>query len=124
MELLDTSAWIEYFKGSEKGLFVKKLIEENEVYTSAITIAEISKWFYENNHDIKLGISQIKINSIIIELSEEILIESGKKYVDLRKINNKIGLIDVIIYVSSQIYNLDLITKDSDFKNLANVKII
>ena|SRR3989344_1244946 len=124
MRLLDTSAWIEYFKGSEKGLFVKKLIEENEVYTSAITIAEISKWFYENQGDFKFALKQLKNNSIILDLNEEILIESGKQYVNLRKNNNKIGLIDVIIYITSQLYNLELITLDLDFRNLSNVKII
>ena len=124
MKLLDTSVWIEYFKGSESGLIIKKIIEENEVYTSAITIAEISKWFSENGKDNGTALKQLKNNSITLYPNEEILVESGKKYTGLRKINKKIGMIDVIIYISSQLYNLELITKDLDFKNLPNVKII
>ena len=124
MKLLDTWAWIEYFKGSEDGFKIKKLIEKKEVYTSAISLAEISKWFYQNKCNVGLGVKQIKQNSIIINLEEDILIESGKKYVELRKIKKDIGLIDVIIYTTAISYGLALITKDPDLLELPSVEEI
>ncbi len=124
MKLLDTSAWVEYFKGSEKGRRIKIILAEPEVYTSAISIAEISKWLYENNIPPELGVEQLKINSIIINLEEPILIESGKRYFALRKIKPKIGLIDTIIYVSAIIHNFTLVTTDFDFQGLPKVEIV
>lgn len=124
MKLLDTSAWVEYFQGSEKGKKVRNFLVEPEIYTSAMTLAEISRWFTENNISVDMGITQIKTNSIIIDVEERVLVESGRKYVALRKIKPKIGLIDAIIYVTAVQHNLTLITGDFDFKGLPDVEII
>ncbi len=124
MKVLDTSAWIEYFKGSKKGEIISKIIENTQVYTNIISLAEIAKWFSQNNENIEFFIDQIKTNSIIMELHENILIESGKAYVNLRKIKNKISLIDVIIYTSATINSLELISTDKDFEGLPSSLII
>lgn len=124
MRLIDTSAWVEYFKGTPKGKKVKAMIAEGETYTSAITLAEITKWFNENNLPVEIALHQIKTNSILIPVEEEILIESGKLYTHLRKRKPKIGLIDVIIYSSALLHDLTLITKDSDFSGLPKVEMI
>ena len=124
MIILDTWAWIEFLKGSEKGEKIKSIIENNEIYTSAISIAEISKWVDQNKLEVNERIEKIKQNSKIIYLEETTLIESGKKYNELRKIKKNIGLIDVIIYTTSLLYNLILVTNDEDFSNLPNVQRI
>jgi len=124
MKLLDTSAWIEYFKATDKGVKIKQLIENSAVFTSAISLAELPKWVKENNLDLDWAIDQIKTNSQIINIDESIFIDSGKRYIDLRKLNNKIGLIDAIIYTTAIANNLDLMTTDYDFTNLINVKML
>lgn len=124
MKLLDTSAWVEYFKGSEKGKKVLKIAAEEEMYTSAITFAEIARWVVDNGGDVYFVLSQIKKNSVIIQLEEPILVESGKIYRSLRKIKKSIGLIDVIIYVSALLHGLELVTGDYDFQGLPAVVMI
>lgn len=124
MKLLDTSAWVEYFKGTAKGEIVKQYLKEENVYTSAITLAEITKWGVENNNDCVIIVSQIKTNSIIILVEEEVLLNAGKLYVQLRKLKPKIGLIDTIIYASALLHDLTLISCDRDFSDLPNVELI
>jgi len=124
MKLLDTSAWVEYFKGSEKGRKVKLILAELPTYTSALTFAEISKWFADNHLPIEIGIKQIKINSIVLSIEEKVLIESGKRYALLRALKPKIGLIDTIIYVTARLHNLTLVTGDYDFKGLESVELV
>ncbi len=121
MILLDTWAWIEYFK---KDYLVKQIIDSHECYTSAISIAEISKWALQNSHDADFLINAVKKNSIIIELEENILKEAGKNYVKMRKISKYIGMIDVIIYATAQLHKLQVLTGDPDFKNLPGIKIL
>lgn len=123
MKLLDTSAWIEYFRGSTQGEIVKMELSK-EAATSAITLAEISQWFTKNNSDVSVAIEHIKRNSILIELEEDILVESGKLYVKLRPTRAKIGLIDAIIYMTAQIHGLSLLTSDSDFQGLPQVEML
>ncbi|HLC86000.1 MAG TPA: PIN domain-containing protein [Candidatus Nanoarchaeia archaeon] len=124
MKLLDTSAWVEYFKATQKGTKIKKLIENSVVYTSAISLAELPKWIKENNLDLDWAIDQVKVNSTILSTDESLFIDSGKNYVDLRKLNKKIGLIDTIIYTTAILNHLDLMTTDSDFINLINVEML
>ncbi len=124
MKLLDTSAWVEYFKGTEKGRKVRDILAANPTYTSAITLAEITKWLTENAIDLEVPLHQIKINSVLTPLEEPILIESGRRYAILRKVRKKIGLIDAIIYVSAGLHALILVTNDFDFIGLPNVEML
>ncbi|MBI2147777.1 PIN domain-containing protein [Candidatus Woesearchaeota archaeon] len=123
MKLLDTSAWVEYFKGSTMGEAVKRELSK-EAATSAITLAEISSWFTKNKGDVSVAIEHIKRNSIIIGLEEDILVESGKLYINLRSSRTKIGLIDAMIYMTAQIHGLSLLTSDSDFRGLPQVEML
>ena len=43
MVVLDTYAWVEYFRGSERGLVVKEFLEKGEVVTPSITLAELAR---------------------------------------------------------------------------------
>lgn len=123
--LLDTSCWVEYFKGTEKGKKIKGLMEKQEVfYTCPITIAEISVWCHKNNKPLQDFITSIKKLSVMLDMSEDILAESGKIYHEERKSNGKIGLIDCIIYATAQIHGLILLTKDTDFRNLKDIKML
>ena len=123
--LLDTSYWVEYFKGTEKGKKIKDLMEKQEIfYTCPITIAEISVWCHKNNKPPQDFITLIKKMSVILDMGEDILAKSGRIYHKERKKNGKIGLIDCIIYATAQIHGLILLTKDTDFKNLPDVKIL
>ena len=124
MILLDTWAWVEYFKGTKNGEKIANIIKTEQTYTSAISIAELSKWFYDNNADIEIAINQLKENSIILELNDNILIEAGRLHSQLRKTRKKIGIIDTIIYATSLIKSLEVLTNDSDFLGLPNVKNI
>ncbi len=122
--LFDTSAWIEFFKGTDKGAKVKDILENQEVYTSAISLAEITKWCVESGLDISVILSHVRRNSIIIEVEDDILIRSGEIYGELRKISSKISLIDVIIYVSATTHGLFLLTTDTDFRKLPMVEML
>ncbi|MBS3151855.1 hypothetical protein J4230_00435 [Candidatus Woesearchaeota archaeon] len=51
-------------------------------------------------------------------------INCGKNYIELRKINKKIGLIDSIIFTTSIMNDIGLVTKDNDFKYLRGVELI
>ncbi len=42
MPVYDTYAWIEYFRGSEKGAVVKRLLESQKGYTPSIVLAEVA----------------------------------------------------------------------------------
>lgn len=124
MILLDTSAWIEYLNSTELGNKIKDLFYQKiGIYTCQLTIAEISVWCYKNNENPDKYLDKIKKLSSILEISEDILVASGRTYWEERK-NGKLGLIDSIIYTTARFHGLVLWTKDGDFKKLPGVEML
>ena len=125
MILVDTSVWVEIFKDTKKGqIALEKLKQSETIYLSNISIAEIVAWSERNSIDseeLLVGISQ---TANYLELDNQILKEAGLRYNKIRSLNQKIGLIDVIIYTAAQMHGLKLISCDNDFENLPNVEIV
>src|SRR3989344_6549975 len=126
MMLLDTSAWIELFQGTEKTLVVKNILEKEENFTSTITFAEVVNWCLKNSKEDKITeyIEGIKDGSTILDLNEAIIISAGKLNYERKKIVKNWGMVDSLILATSLFYDLKIITKDSHFKDLENVEIL
>lgn len=123
--LLDTSAWIEYFKGTDLGENVKEIVKSDKtLFTNLLTIAELTQWADKYSQDKIKILGFVYQRSKMLELSYEILENAGVEYNKLRKIKEKIGMIDVIIYTSVVAHNLILLTKDRDFEGLVGVELL
>jgi predicted nucleic acid-binding protein len=122
--LLDTSAWIEFFIGSEKGKRVKDVLYKNDSYTSIVTLAEVTNWALKESRDAEFLVKAIKQLSNIIELDEDMAVLAGKLNFERKKSNKKWGMLDSFILASGSIYGLKILTKDSDFKDLSDVEIL
>lgn len=116
--LFDTWAWIEFFNGSKQGLKASELLKANDCFTSAISLAEISKWCERNNLDSVKKISEVKAFSTIIPLDEQLLISAGKIAFERQKIQKDFGLIDAIILSTAKSYNFKIVTGDLHFKEV------
>jgi|YelNatPaOPRAMG01_1025707.scaffolds.fasta_scaffold05032_4 predicted nucleic acid-binding protein len=124
--LLDTSVWIEFFQGAEKSKRVEDILKTEENFTGIITFAEVVNWCLKNNiqDKIKDYIEGIKNGSTILGLNEPIVILAGKINYERKRIEKDWGMMDSIILATAQIYNLKVLTKDSQFKDLPNVEIL
>jgi len=116
--IVDTYAWIAYFEGKTE---YKTPIEENELYTPSIVLAEISRILArkkvpkEKSAEI-LGF--IKKRSLILSLDETNAVEAGAKTE-----KEKLYLIDGIIY-SYVSENMRLLTGDKHFRNKSHIDFI
>lgn len=126
MIILDTSAWIEFFQGSEKGDLVKEYLVKEDVYTCETSFAEIMNWCLKSNLSEKAEeyIEGIKKGSKIISLDEDIILLAGKLNFEMKKSVKNLGMMDSFILAASLSYNLRIVTKDNHFKELENVVII
>ncbi|TXT63781.1 MAG: PIN domain protein [Promethearchaeota archaeon] len=121
--LLDTYAWIEYFRGSSKGEIVNDLIDSEIIYTSIISIAELSDKYYRENlsEEWQDRYRFIVSESYIIQLSMEIAQRSGTRKWKLREENEDIGLADAMIIETAIQKKLTLVSGDPHFENLDNL---
>jgi len=118
--VLDTYAWIEYFKGSmEKA---RKFIDGNfELFTPSIVIAELSdKYRRENIQEWEVRNRFIKLKSRIIYLDEKIADKAGELKQLLRKTHKDAGIADAIILAHAYALDAKILTGDEHLKDLEN----
>ncbi|MBS3089500.1 PIN domain-containing protein [Candidatus Pacearchaeota archaeon] len=116
--VIDTYAWVEYFKGSEEGKVAKPYIEEGENTTSVFTIAELSEKYKRENkkfeEDCKFVLSKTKI----IEVSVDIAKLAGELNAENKKKIKNWGMADAIILATANMLKARVITGDEHFKTL------
>ena len=113
--LLDTYAWVEYFRGTAKGIKVKRILEEKQCFTCAISLAELSQWIAKENLDKDKILETVKKLSIILALDNDILEAAGAINCQKKLKNRSFGMIDAIILAASKAYSLKIVTGDRHF---------
>ncbi len=116
--VIDSSAWIEYFSGTEKGKKVKELIGTNEIFTTSISIAEICSKFKRSKMNPTQAFEIILSNSKIIDTNKELSFNAGILHAEIRLSKPKFSLSDAYAVVAARGLNAKVVTSDYDFKGL------
>ncbi len=123
--VLDSHAWIEYFKGTKNGEKVKNFLENQPCVTPSIVIAELSDKYSRDNNDFQKQIDFILGKSNVIGLNTKLAIDAGKiKQIVRKKCKNNFGLADAIILATAREQNGKVVTGDHHFKELKNVEFL
>ncbi len=120
--LWDTNTAIYYLQqqfppNAEK--FMDTLLQTEQPVISAITEIELLCWKTASEQDITVLQNFIN-DALVIELEQSVKLKTA----EVRK-SHKIKLPDAIIAATSLVYNLTLVTRNTDdFKNIAEIKLI
>jgi len=112
MILVDTSIWIDYFKGIESALPLMNLIDSNSICTNDLVLAELlpSLKVRKESELIRL-LESVERYSISIDWNEIINMQSY----NLKNGINKVGIPDLIIAQNAIQNDLKLYAKDKHF---------
>lgn len=116
--IVDACVWIEYLK--ENNAF-KQLIEENNLKTSTVAIAEIVKILFRDKTQpelIKKALAVITRKSAVLELDFETAAKAGEIAV-----KEKLPLADAVIYAYASPDDF-VLTADDDFEGKPFVKLV
>lgn len=117
--LLDSWAWIEYFKGSKAGLKVKEYVEgQHEVLISTINIAEVCCFLLREKQDVVFA-EFMQQRSFVVPLTSDLAFEAAEL-----KVKHKMGLSDAIVLATGMEYGATIVTGDEDFKGMKNVILL
>lgn len=119
MNIVDSSAWLEYFTDTKNAKNFARVIEESEsILIPSIILYEVfKKVLSERGEDMALRIiAHMKLGKIV-DLNLEIALWAAR----LAK-EHKLPMADSIILATAQKYNATIWTQDSDFKNFKGVK--
>ncbi len=118
MPVYDTYAWIEYFRGSEKGAVVKRLLETQEGYTPSIVLAEVARKYRRegfNEDDILKRLLFIVSKTEVVTIDIEISLKASEIYLELLELSKKLrlrtpSLADAIVYSIAMLKQDKLVT--------------
>ena len=114
--IVDTYAWIEYFRGSASQE-LKRIIERETIYTPTIVLGELKKKYVEDNvSGFDVNLEDIRSRSHIIDLDEKTAIRAGE--IRATTTIKNMGFIDCILIASAEISNAKVLTGDQHFKGL------
>jgi predicted nucleic acid-binding protein len=124
--IVDAWAWIEYFRGTEYGAKLNDLFEDpaNDIYTCAITVAEITSKTAREDRDVEAAYDLLMSNSQIIKLDEQISKQAGLLHCKMRQTSKDFGIADAFILAAANKLEAKIITGDPHFKGLKNAVML
>ena len=124
--IVDAWAWIEYFRGTEYGAKLNDILEDptTDIYTCAITVAEIISKTSRENRDVEAAYDMLLSNSQIMKLDEKISKQAGLIHFKMRQTSKDFGIADAFILAAANKLEAKIITGDPHFKGLENAIVI
>ena len=121
MNVVDTSGWLEYFKGGlNSSKFAPAIKDTQQLIIPTICIYEISKVILrESDENHLLQVLAAVQKGKVIELSPALSTTAAKI-----SLQHKLPMADSIIYATAQLFNATVWTQDIDFENLPNVNYV
>jgi len=129
--VVDSYAWIEYFRGTSAGVKAKRYIEEEDSATPTIVIAELSRKLLkeieagrETPEGRKARLEFIKTSTIIVNLTQDIAVLAGEIDVERKREVKGWGLADSIILATARKNKAKVVTGDEHFRDLVDEAIM
>jgi predicted nucleic acid-binding protein len=114
--LIDSSAWIEYFRGNQKYSFIKNLISINAICTNDIILTELlPQIIHKKEHNLAELLNSVRKHELIIDWHEIRDIQ----LLNLKHGNNNIGISDIIIMQNCMQNELKIVAHDKHFEAMA-----
>lgn len=124
--VVDAWAWVEYLIGSKHGVKLKEVLDEenSEVYTCAITLAEVISKVARERRDVEAAYTMLLSNSQVININEELSLQAGLLHCEMRKSLKDFGLADAYVLATARKLKAKVLTGDLHFKNVKDAVLI
>ena len=119
MNVVDSSAWLEYFAGGPNaGFFAPAIEETEELIVPSIVLLEVFKRFLQQRSESDaLQAAAIIRQGRIVDLDGTLALSAAKIGV-----TSKLPLADSVILATARRFDATVWTQDEDFGGLPNVK--
>jgi len=114
--LVDSSAWIEYFRGNPKYSFINELINTNAVCINDIILTELlPSIIHKKEHRLAELLTCVKKYDLTVDWQEIRNIQ----LLNLGQGNNNVGISDIVIAQNCMQNELKIIANDKHFEVMA-----
>lgn len=124
--LMDAYAWIEYLRGSRAGEKVRAVFDEegNEVYTCAVTIAEVVSKTAREGQDVDVAYGILLNNSQVVNVDEEVSKMAGLLHAEMRRVERDFGLADAYVLATARRLGAKVLTGDLHFRRVKEAILV
>ena len=121
--VVDSSAWIEYLKGSKKGERVRELISSAAIYTTVFIAAEVFAKYAKENKNVQDAVIALS-TAALVSLNLEDAALTAQPYVSQRSLHEKFGMADAHVVAIAKKIGATILTCDNDFKDIPEATVI
>ena len=118
MSLVDTSVWINYFKGREEVKRLDTFIETNSIVVNDLILAELLP-FINQKKEYELQNLLLNIEKVVLHINWNEIIKMQTE--NLKNGINKVGVPDLVIAQNVIQHNLYLYSMDKHFKFMSKL---
>ena len=117
--LIDSYAWIEYFRGTRIGEEARSYIEGREAATATITIVELrEKYLREGWSYFDEDLAFMSSSTLIVPLDKSIAVLAGEINHSMKRVVKGWGVSDSIILATAKSPSAKVVTGDRHFKEV------
>jgi len=114
----DAYAWVEYLDGTRRGEKLRDLLGAGaEIYTSAVTLAEVVSKAARTGRDHETANRVIRGNSTIVDADEPLSYETGILHAEMRRTIRDFGLSDAYVLATARKLDAKILTGDPHFRD-------
>ncbi len=129
--IIDSYAWIEYFRASSEGQRAKEHIEGEGSATPTVVVAEVSRKLLrelesgnETARERSRRLEFIRTSSLVVDLTFDIAAQAGEVDVEMKRKVKGWGLADSIVLATARSAGARVVTGDDHFRGLRDVVFI
>ena len=119
MNVVDSSAWLEYFANGENASYFSKPIEQtDELLVPSLTIYEVFKRVLQHrNEGDALQVVAVMAQGTVVDLDARIALSAARFSIEA-----SLPMADSVVFATAREYGAALWTQDADFKHLPDVR--
>ena len=121
----DAYAWVEYLDGTSRGSRLRDLLDGGaEVYTCAVTLAEVVSKAARTGKDHRTAYEVIHGNSSIVNADEQLSYQAGVLHAEIRRAIRDFGLADAYVLAAARRLGARVLTGDPHFADIEDAIMI
>ena len=119
MNVVDSSAWLEYFANGPNAAFFSKAVEDTDrLVVPSLCLFEVFKRVLQQRSEGEaLQVIAVMRQGTVVDLDTAIALRAAKLSVE-----RQLPMADSVILATARVHNATLWTQDSDFKDLPDVQ--
>ncbi len=123
--VIDSYAWIEYFRGTQSGKVVRPYVEGDRAATSTLTLAELKeKYLREKWPSFEEDLEFVSARTFVAPVSRSIALLAGELNHMRKKRIKEWGMADSVILATARSASAKVVTGDRHFEGLPDAIIV